>query len=73
VYAIRSSFEPLLTFPLSGPERDHLAPGLRVTFHQKYAIYYLVRPDELIIVRVIHGARDIASIAERGELAFPEI
>ncbi|QNT71076.1 type II toxin-antitoxin system RelE/ParE family toxin [Defluviicoccus vanus] len=49
VHALRSSFEPLQSFPLSGPEREHLAPGLRVTFHQKYAIYYLVRPGELVI------------------------
>lgn len=57
---------------MSGPEREHLGPGLRVTFHQKYAIYYLVRPGELVIVRVIHGARDITTIADRGELAYPE-
>ena len=31
--AIEKAFEPLRLFPLSGPARDQLAPGLRVTFH----------------------------------------
>ena len=64
--AIEAHFEPLRHFPLSGPTRDQLAPGLRVTFHSPYAIYYLPRPDALVIVRVIHGARDMAALAERG-------
>jgi len=41
---------------------------LRVTFHGAYAIYYKPRLDELVIVRVLHGARDIVTIAERGGL-----
>ena len=53
-------------FPLSGPAREQLAPGLRVTFRSPYAIYYLPQPDAVVIVRIIHGARDIAAIAERG-------
>jgi toxin ParE1/3/4 len=53
-------------FPFSGPARHQLAPGLRVTFHSPYAIYYLAQPDAVVIVRVIHGARDIAALAERG-------
>jgi len=39
---------------------------LRVIFHSAYAIYYQPRPDEVVIIRVLHGARDIAAIAERG-------
>jgi toxin ParE1/3/4 len=66
VNAIVSTFEPLRHFPLAGPARDHLAPGLRVTFHRPYAVYYKPFSDALVIVRIIHGARDIAAIAERG-------
>lgn len=69
VGAIEASLEPLRQFPLSGPARDQLAPGLRVTFHSPYAIYYRVQADAVVIVRVIHGARDIAALAERGGLA----
>jgi plasmid stabilization system protein ParE len=59
-----------LTLPLSGAPRPHLAPGLRVIFHQKHAVYYLPRPGEIVIVRVLHGSRDISSIAEEGGFAI---
>ncbi|MDE2183312.1 MAG: type II toxin-antitoxin system RelE/ParE family toxin [Alphaproteobacteria bacterium] len=38
-------------------------------FHQHYAIYYKPLPEFVVIVRVLHGARDIAAIIERGGLA----
>lgn len=66
VRGITATFEPLRHFPLSGPSREQLAPGLRVTFRRPYAIYYTPGPDAIVIVRVIHGARDVAAIAERG-------
>ena len=52
--------------PLGGAPRGHIAPGLRVTFHRPYAIYYRPLADALVIIRVVHGARDIAELAERG-------
>jgi toxin ParE1/3/4 len=39
---------------------------LRVTFHDAYAIYYRPLPHAVVIVRVLHGARDAAAIATRG-------
>jgi len=68
VRSIEATFEPLRRFPLSGPARDLLASGLRVTFRSPYAIYYVAEPDAVVIVRVLHGARDITAIAERGGL-----
>lgn len=55
-----------MTLPLTGAPRTHLAADLRVIFYGKYAIYYLPRPDEVVIVRVLHGSRDLASAAEDG-------
>ena len=52
--------------PLMGPTREPLGSGLRVTFQHPYAIYYQVSARELIIVRVLHGARDAAAIADQG-------
>lgn len=52
--------------PLMGTPREQFAVGLRVTFHHPYAIYYQVSEPELIIVRVLHGARDVAAMAEQG-------
>jgi toxin ParE1/3/4 len=56
----------VLRLPFSGAPRSHLSADLRVIFYEKYAIYYLPRPDEIIIVRVLHGSRDIAFITDEG-------
>ena len=69
VRAIEAHFEPQRHFPLSGPTREQLGPGLRVTFCSPYVIYYLPKADALVIVRVIHGARDMADLADRGGFA----
>jgi toxin ParE1/3/4 len=66
VEAIEVAFEPVRYFPFAAPAREHLALGLRVTFHRAYAIYYRPAPDAIVIVRVLHGARDIAAITARG-------
>jgi toxin ParE1/3/4 len=56
----------LRLFPLAGPQREQFAPGLRVIFHRPYAIYYLPQSDAVVVIRVLHGARDAAALAERG-------
>ena len=63
---IESRFNQALQAPFSGAPRPVLAPELRVMFYEKYAIYYLPRPEEIIVVRVLHGSRDIVSIAGDG-------
>ena len=52
--------------PLAGTPREQFGIGLRVTFHHPYVIYYQVSGQDLVIVRVLHGARDTAAIAEQG-------
>lgn len=64
--AIEDTFKPLLHSPQIGAKRDMFAPGLRVTFNGAYAIYYTSTAEHLVIVRVLHGARDTAAFAERG-------
>jgi toxin ParE1/3/4 len=61
-----AAFEPVRYFPRAAPARYQLAPGLRMTFHGKYPIYYRPLAEAVVIVRVPHGARDVAAIAERG-------
>lgn len=39
---------------------------MRVVYQPPYAIYYLTTGYELISVRILHGARDTAAIAEQG-------
>jgi toxin ParE1/3/4 len=66
---IKGACVRLIEFPLSGAPRERLAPGLRAIFEGNYAIYYSTTETELILVRVLHGARDAAAIAERGGFA----
>jgi len=51
---------------MAGPSREQFAAGLRVTFEGNYAIYYTSTATELVIIRVLHGARDAAALADRG-------
>jgi len=63
---LHATCERLLAFPLAHPERPQLAPGLRVVFHGTYAIYYRADDNAVTIVRVLHGARDLAAVAGQG-------
>jgi len=47
------------------------AAGLRVTFHGAYALYFVTSATELVVIRVLHGARDARVIAERGGFNLP--
>jgi toxin ParE1/3/4 len=66
---LESAFEPVRYFPLAAPAREQFGPGLRVTFHNPYAIYYRPFEDAIVVVRVLHGARDAAAIARHGGFA----
>jgi toxin ParE1/3/4 len=48
--------------PESFPARDDLSPGLRVARHGRYLIFFQHAANEIQIVRVMHGARDLAQI-----------
>ena len=63
--ALQYRFDQVADWPQAGASREQLGPGLRVVFHQAYAIYYIADATQAVIVRVIHGARDTAALAER--------
>jgi toxin ParE1/3/4 len=67
---IKRDFEIFCYFPNSGPARDQLGKGLRIGFSGNYALYYLPTETEMIIVRVLHGARDAAALAADGGFLF---
>jgi toxin ParE1/3/4 len=69
--ALEAKLQPLLQAPSIGSPRDQIAQGLRAVFHVPYAIYYLLSDQELIIVRVLHGARDVTAISDQGGFDFP--
>jgi toxin ParE1/3/4 len=43
----------------SGVPRDNVRPGLRLSVHGRYNIYFRVTDAETVIVRVVHSARDV--------------
>ena len=62
VEQVEAKLEPLLEFPGIGSARDKLAPGLRALPYRNYVIYYTFTDDEVTIVRVVHGARDVRAL-----------
>ncbi|WP_420827382.1 type II toxin-antitoxin system RelE/ParE family toxin [Halochromatium glycolicum] len=62
VREIEARFETVRDRPEIGSRRDRLAAGLRIHFHRDYALYYRFTDIEVIIVRVMHGARDARAL-----------
>jgi len=52
--------------PLAYPGREDLVPGLRMAPMGRYVIFFRVLGDVVRIERVLHGARDIPAVFERG-------
>jgi toxin ParE1/3/4 len=42
-----------------GVPRNTIRPGLRLAVHGRYNVYFEVVEDQTIIVRVLHGRRDV--------------
>ncbi len=57
--AINERIENLRKLPLSGPLRDDLSPGLRYFVEKDYLVFYRVEDEEVHIIRVLHGKRDL--------------
>jgi toxin ParE1/3/4 len=43
--------------PGIGAPRDEVRPALRVVMHGDYLVLYTPKPDHILVVRVLHGAR----------------
>jgi toxin ParE1/3/4 len=69
LWEIEAAFEPVRYLPQAAAARPQFAAGLRVTFGGACAIYFRPPPDAVVIARVLHGARDVAVLAEHGGFA----
>lgn len=54
------------TSPLASRPRDEMGAGVRSVVLSPYIVFLRVLPDHVLILRVIHGARDISNL--RGAL-----
>jgi len=53
---------PLVAFPNMGVVRGDLQEGLRALIFRDYVIFYIDEPERLLIVRVLHGSRDMPAV-----------
>ncbi len=51
----------LSEFPEAGVTRPDIAAEARMLVESPYLILYRIRPEDVQIVRVLHGARDVGS------------
>jgi toxin ParE1/3/4 len=54
--------ENLELFPLFGRARDELKVGLRSFVIRKYVVFYRIWQDTPVVVRVVHGSRDLEAL-----------
>jgi toxin ParE1/3/4 len=59
---IRAAATRLTEFPLSGPARDSLFPGVRSLLIHPSVIFYRIAGADIEIVRVVDGRRNLAAI-----------
>jgi plasmid stabilization system protein ParE len=73
--AVLGSIDAALAMPEAGPPRPSGNPrlaGLRawpVKGFGEFWIYYLVRPERITVVRVLHSKRDIGAVLEGQDVA----
>jgi len=61
---INQKFQLLAESARLGRSREELAPGLRSLPFSKYVIFYRPISGGILVVPVLHGARDITSVFE---------
>jgi len=64
---IFEKFTILANNPRIGQLRKDLCPDLRVFPAEQYVILYYSRDDGIDVIGVVHGARDLRGIIQRGE------
>ncbi|MBR1235498.1 type II toxin-antitoxin system RelE/ParE family toxin [Bradyrhizobium sp. AUGA SZCCT0177] len=52
-------FDELREFPFLGPDRSELRASLRGLLMDGYTAFYMVEPDQIVIVRVLDSRMDI--------------
>ncbi|MHA6723537.1 type II toxin-antitoxin system RelE/ParE family toxin [Sphingomonas sp. RS2018] len=61
------AFDRLAARPMAGVAERDLGEGMRSFLYRSHRIYYRVEGDDLLIVRVLHHARDITTIFDRSQ------
>lgn len=59
VRELRAHCARIAAAPLAWPARPELGAGIRSSSHGRYVIFFRVQQKQLLIVRILHGARDL--------------
>jgi toxin ParE1/3/4 len=59
---IEKTIELLASQPFIGEAVYHIRPGLRRMSHGSYLLFYEPTDDGIILVRVLHGAREVENL-----------
>lgn len=62
VRGIRRRCAKIAASPLAYVARPELGEGIRVCVHGRYLIFFLPSASDVLIVRVLHAARNIVSL-----------
>ena len=62
VKELRAACHVWAEYPMAGRDRSEFMEGMRSFPHGNYLIFYLPEPDGLLVLRVVHGARDLPSL-----------
>jgi toxin ParE1/3/4 len=58
---LQRRFAALEEFPMRGVSRDDLSVGLRFIVEGEYLVFYTIEKEIVMILRVLHGKRDLES------------
>lgn len=61
------AFALLRDHPYAGPGTPEYGAAYRCLVHQKHRIFYTVETDRILIVRVLHHARDVRTALGTGK------
>jgi len=61
VARITDRFPLVAANPYMGRSRDDLRPGLRSFAAGEYLIFYRIEGSDVVVLRIVHGRRDIPS------------
>lgn len=56
---LKICFDQLANNPALGKRSEQLMRGLRRFEHQSHVVFYIIEPEEIFIVRVLHSSMDV--------------
>jgi toxin ParE1/3/4 len=60
--SVEETITLLASQPYLGEAANHIRPGLRRMSHGSYLLFYEPKDDGIVLVRVLHGAREIEKL-----------